>query len=174
MANAVEIMRGEGGNKLFVGSVPQIDLLHKLIHEGRLFYINRRVRGSASAMEIHIKTGSKNVHLDLVIKAGLASPIDVIEDVTATGDGTAVVCRNYNRAYADDGCVARAFHTPTYTGGTVIRENQAGFGTSQGNASSGESDGRREYDLLPNKSYVIKIAPTASTDVVFIGEFYEV
>lgn len=147
--------------------------IHNRIHEGRLYFVSRRVLASAAAMEIHVKTGSRSVHFDPVGKAGLATRLDVIEGVTITGDGTAMVGRNYNRNFADDGGLVRVFHTPTYSGGTVIRENQAGFGTSPGLGTAGESDGRREYVLKPNTSYIFKLAPTGSTDVVFIGEYYE-
>lgn len=147
--------------------------IHNLIHEGKLYFVNRRVRGSAAPMEIHVKTGANWVHFDPVGKAGLATPLDVIEGVTATVDGSALVGRNFNRNFPDDGGLVRVFHTPTYSGGTVVRENQAGFGTSPGLGTAGETDGRREYVLKPNTSYIFKLAPTGSTDVVFIGEFYE-
>ena len=147
--------------------------IHNRIHEGRLYFVSRRVRGSAAVMEIHVKTGARSVHFETVGKAGLATPLDVIEGVTISNDGTAVVSRNFNRNFADDGGLARVFHTPAYTGGTVIKENQAGFGSSPGLGSASESDGRREYVLKPNTSYVFKLAPTGSTDVVFIGEYYE-
>ena len=163
-----EIPRDQGGRWAVAGSE-----MHNKIHEGGLYFVSRRVRGAATEMNIHVKTGARQVHFETLAKVGLAAPLDIIEGVTISNDGTAMVGRNFNRNFPDDGGLVRVFHTPAYTGGTVIKENQAGFGTTPGLGTAGETDGRREYVLKPNTSYVFKIAPTGSTDTIFIGEFYE-
>ena len=174
MANEVEILRGEGGKGVNCGSVSAIQIEHRLIHEGRYYYVNRRVGSSAAALVIHIKTGAKTVHFTPTTKTSGKTVLQIIEGVTVTVDGTAIVCRNYNRNGTDDGCLTRAFHTPNYTGGTVIKDNQSGFGDAPGQAAPGESDGNIEYVLKPNTSYVLVQTPSASADQVFTGDFYEV
>lgn len=166
----LEQLRDSGGRWLIAGGGGE---MHNLIHRGLLYFVSRRVRTSASAMDIHVKTGARQVHFETLAKVGLAAPLDVIEGVTISNDGTAMVGRNFNRNFPDNGGLVRVFHTPAYTGGTVIKENQAGFGSSPGTGTAGETDGRREYVLKPNTSYVFKIAPTGSTDTIFIGEYYE-
>ncbi|MBA4274017.1 MAG: hypothetical protein C0436_00025 [Alphaproteobacteria bacterium] len=174
MATEVEILRGEGGKGVNAGSVSTIPLEHRLIHERAYYFVNRRVDASAAALVIHVKTGAKSVHFTPTTKTSGKTVLQIIEGVMATGDGTPIVCRNYNRNGTDDGCLTRAFHTPTYTGGTVIKDNQSGFGTNPGNAAPGESDGAIEYVLKPNTSYVFVQTPSASADQVFTGDFYEV
>jgi hypothetical protein len=174
MASQTEILRGEGGKGVNAGSVSTIPLEHRLIHEGQYYYVNRRVDSSAAAMVIHIKTGAKTVHFTPTTKTGSKVVLSITEGVTPSVDGTAIVCRNYNRNGIDDGCLTRAFHTPTATGGVVIKDNQSGFGTSPGNAAPGEADGAIEYVLKPNTSYLFTQTPSASTDQVFQGDFYEV
>jgi len=157
------------------GSQATIGYMHHLVHEGKLFYLNRRVRGSAAAVEILVRVGALPLHVSIVAKAGAASPADIIRGVSVTNTGTSLPFRNYNETYQDDALLSKAFHSPTYTGGEVRRENQAGFGTNPGVATSGDTNGgdRHEYWFRPNTDYVIKVAPTTTTDVVIIADCYE-
>lgn len=174
MANEVEILRGEGGRGVNSGSVSTIPLEHRLIHERAYYYVNRRVDNSAAAMVIHIKTCAKSVHFTPTTKTSGKTTLQIVEDITPTVDGTPIVCRNYNRLGTYDGCLTRAFHTPTYTGGTVIKDNQSGFGANPGQASPGDSDGAVEYVLKPNTSYAFVQTPAAAADQVYTADFYEV
>lgn len=174
MANEVEILRGEGGRAVNGGSVSTIPLEHRLIHERAYYFVNRRVDSSSAAMVIHIKTGAKTVHFTPTTATSGKVVLQIVEGITPTVDGTPIVCRNYNRNGTDDGCLTRAFHSPTYTGGTVIKDNQSGFGTSPGQARPGDSDGAIEYVLKPNTSYAFVQTPGASVDQVYTADFYEV
>ena len=56
----------------------------------------------------------------------------------------------------------------------MYRENQAGFGSSPGSATSSVLSTSVEYVIAPNQDRILRITPDASTDTVVIIEFYEV
>jgi len=174
MASEVEILRGEGGRAQHTGCIATIPIEHKLIHERQYYFINRAIEGSSAVFAILLKTGAKTVHITPTTKTSGKVVIGIFEGVTVTNDGTALVCRNYNRNGEDDGCLSRAFHTPTYTGGVQIKFNQSGFGSSPGNAVPGDGSSGVEYVLKPNTSYVFLQTPGSSIDQVFVADFYEV
>lgn len=144
-----------------------------LVRQGRLYFVNRHVEASSAALAIHIKTGAKAVNYRPSTSTGGKVVVNIIEGVTATVDGTAIVSRNYNRNKSDDGGLTRAFYAPTYTGGTVIKINQSGFGSSPGHAVPGASSAGLFYKLKPNTSYVFLQTPAASTDQVYTADYYE-
>lgn len=146
--------------------------LHWRIHKGELFYISDRVTG-AGAVEYLVKVGDYPLHIRWAIQAGLATPIDIIKGVTSTVAGTAVASYNYNNSSVKT-LTATFSKGPTYTGGAVIKLEQAGNGTNPGSAMLGASGtGEEEIVFAANTEYVIKLAPTASTTFIILASMNE-
>lgn len=148
-----------------------IDHIHELVHEGRLFFISD-VRITSTPLVYWISVGDKCAHIAFDINTSLKVGIQIIEGVTITGAGTALLTQSYNREH-NVGCDVIISHGATYTGGTVFRTNQSGFGTNAGSARSGSSRASAEYEFSPNTEYILLLTPSASADIVVIADFYE-
>ncbi len=150
----------------------QIDQLHWKIHNGILFNVTDTVTGSA-AIVYYFKTGLSMVHLRYVVSSNAACSIALNEGVTSSANGSAKTIVNYNRNSANV-ALTTCFKGPTITGaGTTIDVDQAGFGTTQGQASSGSNFVDIEYDLKPSTNYTITLTPGTSTMTIFKAIFYE-
>ena len=145
------------------GHLVAMDRTRHLIDEGKMYFYTFLTRGTAAVRVLRIKTGDEYVWFSGVISSGLATPYNILENVTINGDGTPVVLRNAKRRYGDNKCLARIYTGSTYTGGVNIKGSQAGFGTSPGQAQSGKDEGF-SYELLPNTEYIIVMTPDAITD----------
>jgi hypothetical protein len=152
----------------------QMPFEHWMIHQGLLYYAIQRVRGSAAVRSQLIRTGSKAAHVSVYFSSGVGTPVEIYEAATVTNVGTPLARRNYNRNFPDDNTETLFYTSPTYSGGDPIRPNQSGFGSTPGQAQSGNARAGLEYDLKPNTDYVFEQAPSASTDTVMIFDFYEV
>lgn len=150
-----------------------MDWIHHLIHHGKMFFANYRVAAAATARIVGIKVGAKALHLAYELKAGAGTPISFKEGVTITVDGTPLVRRNRNRNHKDDSTLTTLFTGSTYTGGTDIAPDQAGFGSNPGLLTVGEVRSTEEIELKPNTQYAIEFTPSASTDTVLKLSFYE-
>ncbi len=144
-----------------------------MVNVGNLYYVSYVVTGSAALRSILFRVGAKPLHISMELKAGLATPKVLKEGVAVTVAGTALDRRNHNRRYNDNDTLVTVFTGATYTGGTIIKSNQAGFGTTPGLADSGEGDGGSNYIFKENTDYAIEFTPTAAADTVFIASFYE-
>ena len=144
-----------------------------LVNIGYLYFASYAVRASAALRKFMITVGAKELHLSMRLKSGLATPLTLLEGVIPSVNGSALSLRNHNRSYKDDDLLTKMYFGSTYSGGTVIRSNQAGFGTTPGLADSGEGDGGSNYVLKPNTSYAFEFTPDAATDTVWIATFYE-
>lgn len=144
-----------------------------LVDTGKKYFISHAALGSAAAFHLHFKVGARPLRIALAAAAGLACRIAVKEGVSSTANGTGVPFRNRNRLFKDDDLLAKAYTGSTYTGGTQIRTNQAGFGTNPGTAASGGSDGSHDYVFKPNTEYAVEFTPTASTDVIVLASAHE-
>lgn len=148
-----------------------IDHVHELIHEGRAFFASD-VRTTGSAVTYRISVGAKDLHITFDVETSLKVSLAIIEGVTITGAGSAWASYNYNRESSNT-IGATFFIGSTYTGGTVFRTNQSGFGTNAGNAKSGTSRATIEYIFRPNTEYILLATPSASADIRVIADFYE-
>ena len=146
------------------GSTPVDDFFNQLVDSGKLFFLQTRTRASSTPRVFRIRTGARSLNVTITISAGLASTIDVMESPTISSPGTAVVLRNYNRNYADDGLLSKVYAGGTVTGGTNISPNQSGFGTNAGQAQSGLSSQTIKYKWKPNTEYSVTVTPDATTD----------
>lgn len=152
-----------------------VDIIQHLFDVGKLYFFSARVEASSAAQVHRIKTGAKRVNISFNLVAGAKCKADVIEGVTITGVGTATKLFNHNRNYKDDDLLTKYFTgSITYTGGEVIKVNQSGFGTSPGQASSGQGVQTYGYQFKPNTEYIVLLTPGSSTDTVFISDLYEV
>lgn len=156
-----------------IDRITTLDFLQAVIDAGKLYHSDYVVDGSASARKVVFRTGAKTVHMSAVLKAGLKTPITVIEGVTTTADGTALDRLNYDRDSPDNNTVCTVFHSSTFSGGKIIKSNQSGFGTTPGQAQSGDAGEVMFYKLKKNTDYAFDFTPASSADTVLLIIFYE-
>jgi hypothetical protein len=149
----------------------QIGELHYKVHTGELYFVSDRLTTDGTT-EYLITTGAKKAHIRILVKTGGKVSIDYIGPVTPSVNGSAITAQQWNRGYANT-AVTAFFRGPTYTGGTVILVSQSGFGSNPGSAQSGIDSNDEEAILPPNTSFVVKLVPAASTDIIVRFEFYE-
>lgn len=144
---------------------------HARIHKGELFYFADR-QTTASVLEYLVRVGPIPVHIRLSIAVGAGVSIDVLEGVAITGLTTKGTIFNFNRNSTNQ--MASTLYTAfTYTGGTIIKPNYAGSGTTPGQASNGGESQDLEYILRINTDYVFKHTPSVSNIMVFNAVMYE-
>lgn len=151
-----------------------MEFIRHLIDSGRLYSLAIRTAGSTTPLIYRLKTGANRLHVSFVLNAGAKTTIDIIEGATITTAGTAQPLYNHNRNFPDDNLLSKAFVGAAYTGGTIFRPNQAGFGTNPGQAASGDASSGAGYQFKPNTEYIALITPTAGgNDTMFIAEMFE-
>ncbi len=158
-------------NRTFSGVV-SLDYFHNLIHLGKLFFMSDRVTGSSAQRVYLIRTGSKSCHVRIFLNAGSATPTELIKGVTVVTTGVAETLFNYNLSSVNL-VEATIYSGSTFSGGSVFRENQAGFGNTPGSATSGVMTSAIEYVIPPNTDIILRASPATSTDTVTIIELYE-
>ena len=149
----------------------QMEAIHYKIHTGEFYVASDRLT-TAAVTEYLITTGAKRAHIRPSIKTGGKVSIDYIGPVTPSVNGTAIAAQQFNRGFANS-ALTTFFRGPTYSGSTVVLVDQSGFGTNPGSAQAGIAGNEEEVLLPPSTSYVVKLTPAASTDIVLRFEFYE-
>ncbi len=138
-----------------------------LIDGGHVFNASHMFTGIApgGATLFHIKTPpldnlGRQVVLDFQAGYNTLSTLELLEEPTLSGDGTAVTPRNMNRNVPDDTDV-EVYHTPGVTvAGTQILYTiiQA---ASVATLPSGAYDADREWVLKPDTSYLLRVTELA-------------
>lgn len=163
--DSAEIKEEDG--KTVIGMYNRADsFLNQLAEAGLLYFVQTRTRASSATRKFVFKTGVKWVHAIVTISAGLAAQINLYEAPTVTNDGTPVPIRNYNRNYADNALEVKLYSGSTFSGGTNLSPNQAGFGSNPGQAASGVSGDAVAYIFKPNTYYGYEVIPDASCDTL--------
>lgn len=158
-------------NADYNGTEISMDQIHYKVHQGKMWYISTITTGSAP-FNFFVQTGATPLHIYFSMSTGAAVTFGLFEAPTVTSNGTAVPIFNHNRTIATP--PQCAFYSGcTYSGGTQIKYNQAGFGASPGQAQSGVGGNDIEYVFAPNTKYVMLLTPGTSTTAVFIADFYE-
>ncbi len=148
-----------------------IEYLHYKTHKGELWFI-AEVQTTGTVQKYTIQTGILPVHFFAQIETGAKVGIVIYRDVTGNTGGATVTPVNFNGMVAT-GPLSTFKKGATYAGGTIFKSTQAGFGTTPGQASSGNGDGASEYIFPPNSIWAIELTPSTSTDIVFNGYLYE-
>lgn len=145
------------------GSLPGEDYLDVLTDQGKLFHASD-VQTTGSELNYLFKVGAKVANLFIVLSTGAKCLAVILKGATVTADGTEIASQNF-----DDTSINtlgfKFFRGPTYSGGTLYRNSQSGFGTNPGQAVSGGSSSRR-YKLPAGSKYILKLTPSASMDIV--------
>lgn len=150
-----------------------LDFLSHMIDLGRVNLVTFRAAATTAKQVFRIKTGPKVLHFIAMIKTGAAFPYKFYEGVTISTAGTELTKVNPKRRAKAETLGAQFFSGATYTGGTELKVGQSGFGTNQGQASSGEANEGFYWELLPDTEYVVDGTPGASTDVLFESLSFE-
>lgn len=163
-----------------------IDLAHQKVHEGVSYTVNYLEKALANNgyARLHIKTGAKSVHLIIEVEAEGKVYFRTISDPVVTVDGTApseviapgTKLTQFNRRGVDiETSTTQIFHTPTFTGGKLRGNRIFPFGTG-GTAIGGQSTGRVESVLSPNKSFIVELQNVSgqARDVGTVLDWYEV
>lgn len=148
-------------------------LTSALINQGRLYFLSKIDTGTGERV-YRFKTGSRALRIAPALSAGLFTSAIIVEAPTITAEGTAEPLRSYNRNFADDNMETKCFKDATYTGGLEFRTTQAGFGSSSGKATSGDSKAGAEYIFKANTEYIVSFTPDSGTTTKLICDMYEV
>ena len=137
----------------------------RLVDAGKLFFLQTRTLNSTANRYLLIRTGAKKLNLLVSIETEIGCQVNLIEAPATVTGVSALVGRNFNRNFPDDGLLSKAYSITGYTGGTNISPNMSGFGSSLGNATSGITSDPVKYKLKPNTDYVYEVDPDGSTAI---------
>lgn len=154
------------------GTEVQTELPVYKCHQGDIYYV-ADIQTSGTAINYHIKTGAKKVHFIGALTTGAKVTYQLYKQSTITADGTALPIYNHNHNSTNT-MLATVFRGAIASNnGTLFRNGQAGFGSTPGQAVTGQVLQGIEYVFLPNTDYLLIHTPSTSTDMIFIMEMYE-
>ncbi len=175
---------GISGGKIIIdrtGHLPVMEVAHHKVHEGDHYSVSDvdadvdivgpkywRITTPDSAIEFHVTFG---------IAASAGVTVELYEDPTISGAGTAITIYNNNRLATNlNTTTATAYYdTTTSADGTLIfttKVGSAGPGVIQ--RIGGNTRNAAEWILKQNEDYLIKVTADAdTTEVVWNAEFYE-
>lgn len=161
-----------------------IDVAHHEIHEGDAYSLTNTdsVAANNEVVQIYliapaVSVPQKRMHLVLNTSGTGAHTVTVTEGITFSSGGAAAVAVNRRR----DSAKTSASQTPkigsdksankiTYTGGTIIWQQDLGSGKTAGS----EGRGTTEWILAPNTEYIFEVASGAtSTAIALSATWYE-
>lgn len=156
-----------GASATLVTEMSETTNFERLVDQGKLFFLQTRTKASAATRLLLIRTGAKRLNIIVNVSASQAAQINLYEAPSSVTVGTAFVARNYNRNFADDGLLSKAYPATAYTLGTGVNisPNQAGFGSNPVQASSGVSSETIKYIFKPNTDYLYEVDPDGSTAI---------
>jgi hypothetical protein len=144
---------------------------HHSVHCGKIFFTND-VLTAAGETKYLIRTGSLPCHYRGSLAVGGKVTYQLLEGATATVTGTEITQQNYCRVCTNT-LETKVYRGPTYTGGTVFKTGQAGFGTNPGQAVTATASAEVEYVLKPNTDYIFIHTPASAVDMIFGTTMYE-
>lgn len=137
----------------------------RLVDNGKLFFLQTRTLDSAATRYLLIRTGARRLNLIVSIESEQGAQINFIESPATVTGSSALVPRNFNRNFPDDGLLTKAYSITGYTGGTNISPNLAGFGSNPSQSTSGVSGETVKYKLKPNTDYVYEVDPVGTATI---------
>lgn len=161
------------------GALRYIDVIHCMVHQGRLFDISGFDidLDSTETHYILIKTGEKQVHIDFVITGGGGIiDIEIGEDAVASG-GSVLQIFNRNRN-SSNVPYTTAFDNPTVStvGNIFVNKRILGSATVLQQKIISEVRAGAERVWKPNTNYVMLARTVAGADNCMLtidGVFYE-
>lgn len=150
-----------------------IDETHKLLHEGKIFSYKDYVDSTANSTTVFlVRTGSKEVHMDLSYTPEDEFIVSIFSGVVASTPGTskAIYNRNFNSTKTPECAI---YISPTITTTGIKFYNGI---TPGGNFVDPQRNEGKEYVLAGNSTYAYKfknnLAQVRFIDFEF--EFYEI
>lgn len=152
-----------------------IEAMHRKIHVGRLFYTSQVLTAVSTPQLWLFRIGARELHIKFSVTTSAGCFAEIIEGVTVSNIGGSLSAFNYNRDSANvlTTTTIRFDAGLAFAGGTVIRQNQAGFGSSPGQAVSGNQSTGIEYNFRPNTDYILRLTPSTSMTIAMIADMYE-
>lgn len=151
------------------GALAAIDVVHHEIHEGEYFFTEYSASvNNAASLQIRILTGADGLHFDSDIGVGGQCQLYLYEAATISL-GTPLVIYNRKRNDVTHTAPFQAWHTPTVgaTGTTALIPGRLVPGGSSNQTRIGGFGGqRKEWILLPNTEYLLRITNTSGAAVV--------
>jgi hypothetical protein len=160
------------------GARVEIDSMHHLIHDGKVWdcHIETLTATVNTVLDVYIKTGSKEVHLDFNGEAiGGMVLVQFYEDAIMTTAGTAISTYSRNRSNITTAETLIYTSPSVSTVGTLVGTRRIFASTSnQGKVTSAiHSGGERIWKA--NSTYLTRITTSvATTQVACDVLFYEV
>ncbi len=142
-----------------------IDSVHFRIHAGKMFQADHVAEGVADAGVIEVLVNVPTdiiAHMAFQASSGGNARLEIFENPTVTGAGTALSELNRNRRSGTTADVV-ATHTPTTSAdGTALSDILVPGGTG-GNSAGGVSESFAEWVLKSNEDYLIRLTNIAGT-----------
>ena len=149
----------------------QMSFFHWKIHKGKAFFYSELLTTDL-VTEYLMRVGSIPMHYIGFLGSSAKVTILIREGVSVSVAGTQVYAVNNNRSSTNT-LESLIYKGPAYTGGSIIRSNQSGFGSSHGQAQSGTGGLDDEYVFKTNTDYVLTLTPSSSVDMVLNAVMYE-
>jgi len=155
-----------------------IEIEHSKVHQGKFYFVTDYDTSvdTASPKYWHVKTpdSATRIHCVLAITTNLGAVIEMFENPTLTGNGTALTVNNADRNSANTSSCLFYYDPTASADGTLLQKDRTG--TYQPvTRLGGHIRQATEFILKQNTSYLVKVTPDADdTEVSFNAEFYEV
>ena len=155
-----------------------IESYHSEVHSGEMyeFHIESLTATAVTVINVHYKTGNKEVHIDAIRQAigGRVQTVLYESPTIATIGSVLIQCRNKNRNYPDSPLMEiRTDTTFAITGTVIIGTTQILAAATNQNKTNSSVKDNVELILKPNTDYLAKTTFTATSIYTMDAIFYE-